>query len=344
MENSVSVIVPNFNRVDQLRCCLHSILHQSHSVLEVIIIDDFSEELVYHKILKVIEEFRAEGLNIVVDRNFRNLGANFSRNRGIDLAQGDFIAFIDSDDAWLPQKLEIQLKAIEDRSNKTSSFILSATGRYRVDENGSIVCIQSSLKKLSLSSILSSNFIGSLSSVLVHREALLAVGGFDEQLGAGQDWDLYIRLCEKVDFVNVPDPLLIYVDHQGQRITLNSRKRLQSHLRIYARHIRPYGVHELDIHKIYEIFAEDYQGLGNKNRTEHFLALSLANSFPFRVLGKLLYYPIRIWLCCFGAQDIRMKRYERYAKLLRRQKYKDIEYFNETQYKIMKILNSDSRV
>lgn len=319
MSATVSVVIPNHNRLSQLRCCLASILAQTHPVSEVLIVDDCSDEDVYRDTRSLVAEFVDKGLTVRLVRNDVNRGANYSRNRGVELAQGEYIAFIDSDDAWLPEKLSLQLQAIEQRPGRRKPWVLSTTGRYRVDADGAIICIQASSRKLTPQTIRVSNFIGTLSSVLVHRAAVLAIGGFDEKLGAGQDWDLFIRLCEEVDHVGLRDPLLIYVDHQEQRITLNTGKRLRAHLRIYARHIRSYSMERLDMHEFYRTLAEDYQGAGNRRRAEHFYARSIDNAVPVGWLRQKLYYPIRWWLCCVGLADVRARRYARYQARFERQ-------------------------
>ncbi|CTQ54753.1 Putative teichuronic acid biosynthesis glycosyltransferase TuaG [Roseibium album] len=319
MSATVSVVIPNHNRFSQLRCCLASILAQSYPVSEIIVVDDCSDLDKFLLVEALVGEFEDKGPNITLVRNEANRGANYSRNRGVQLARGEYIAFIDSDDAWLPGKLSRQLEAIDWRKGERRPWVLGTTGRYRVNENGEILCIQCSQQVLTPQSIRNSNFIGTLSSVLVHREALLAVGGFDEKLGAGQDWDLFIRLCGQVDHVIVPEPLLIYVDHQEQRITLNSSKRLRAHMRIYAQHIRPFGLVNLNLHEYFRTLAEDCQNTGNRRRAEHFYARSLDNAAPLRWVRGKLYYPIRCWLCCTGLNEIRARRYKRYQARFQRQ-------------------------
>lgn len=104
----VSAIVPCFNSEKTIRRSLNSIKEQTYPVLEIICIDDCSTD----NTTTVIEEFIRDNPNISIKllKNNSNQGPSFSRNRGWDIAQGDYIAFLDADDAWHPQKIEIQYR------------------------------------------------------------------------------------------------------------------------------------------------------------------------------------------------------------------------------------------
>ena len=124
-----------------------------------------------------------------------NLGGNVARNAGIRLAQGEFIAFLDDDDAWEAGKLQRQLDAVAGGSGadwcRTGVGIYATNGRYE-----RYVFMEPPFKDR-YKAIMSDNYIGVTSSILVRRESLDAIGGFDEALPALQDWDLYIRLTAK---------------------------------------------------------------------------------------------------------------------------------------------------
>jgi glycosyltransferase involved in cell wall biosynthesis len=278
----------------------------------VIVVDDCSNTENYRQIEKIIRGFQNK-INIILVRNDRNEGANVSRNRGVDLASENLIAFLDSDDIWMPDKLKIQLKAIEANRSIKKEPVLSSTGRYRVDKDGVIFCVQFSRKKYTHSTIRESNFIGTLSSVIVSRTALVHVHGFDHELVACQDWDLFIRLCGLVNYIAVPDPLCVYVDHTDERITLNNKKRIRAHLKIYKKHIKSFGRRNLRLFEFYRNLAADYQADRNHQKATQFYARALDN----RSIGFFrdkLFFVFRLWISIVGMPRIKEARYQRYRK------------------------------
>ena len=104
----VSVIIPTFNRANLISRAISSVCSQSYQNLEVIVVDDNSQD----NTAEVVREIAAGDSRINYYRHSNNLGGSAARNTGIEQATGEYIAFLDSDDIWLPQKLELQLKAI----------------------------------------------------------------------------------------------------------------------------------------------------------------------------------------------------------------------------------------
>lgn len=320
MIGSVTVVIPNYNRTRLLEKCLFSILAQTRQVDEIIIIDDHSEEEEFSKILNIVESF-SKKIDIKLLRNKTNKGANFSRNRGIFAAKSDYVAFIDSDDFWMPQKIELQMKAIEKRKSLESMPVFSATGRYRVNADGHIICRQFGGKLISPKKIRQSNFVGTLSSVIVETWVAKFLGGFNESLPACQDWDFFIRLTDYANYVGVPDPLCIYFDHDGARITLNNKKRLNAHIQIYKMHLRTFGEKAILSHEFLRNIAEDYQCQGDEQRAIRYYAKSLlTKNFPkchlpskYKSLVEKLMLRV---LKKRSMPDIRQARYSRYRKIM----------------------------
>jgi len=231
----ISVIVPHRNRLPQLQTALGSIGRQTCQPLEVIIIDDGSSPPhvpTLDKIKSCIPGIDA--IKIVLIDAHR--GANHARNRGLAVATHHLIAFLDSDDIWLPTKLERQILALGDSAGQGPVFC--TTGRYRAYPDGTIICRQASRLKLSPETIRQSNFVGTLSSVLVDRASLETIGGFDETFDASQDWDLYIRLSDlHPTHVSIPEPLCVYVEHPGPRISSAHRAKVRSLIKIARIHV-----------------------------------------------------------------------------------------------------------
>ncbi|MGI8499583.1 MAG: glycosyltransferase [Hassallia sp.] len=203
----ISVIIPAYNCAKTIKETIESVLNQSFTDFELLVINDGSTDSTLD-IVSQIEDCRIKIFS------YKNAGGNVSRNRGINHAVGEFISFLDADDIWTPEKLATQLQAID--KNPTTKVAYSWTDY--IDENGKFV---SSGTHISLNGnvyeqLLVKNFLENGSNPLICRDALLAVGGFDESLVAGQDWDMWLRLARDFNFVAVPEVQILY------RISANS--------------------------------------------------------------------------------------------------------------------------
>lgn len=197
MGESVSVIIPTYNRADALRRALDSVFAQTHKADEVCIVDDGSSD-------NTEAIMRTEYPDVRYVKQ-ENKGVSAARNRGVELTEGDWIAFLDSDDEWLPNKLEVQLSALE--SSPRNRLVHSDEIWIR---NGRRVNQMNKHKKrggyifphcLPLCAI-------SPSSVLIERSLFCDTGGFDESLPACEDYDLWLRICQSEEVIYVDEPLL----------------------------------------------------------------------------------------------------------------------------------------
>jgi len=197
----ISVIIPVFNSEKTIRETIESVLKQSFTDFELIVVNDGSQDTT----LEIIIQIKDPRLKVF---SYSNAGVSATRNRGISQATGKYISFLDSDDLWTSDKLESQLKALQ--ANPQAGVAYSWTNY--IDESGKFLY---SGNKVVLNGnvyeqLLLQNFIESGSNVLIRREALNQVGGFDESLFGPEDWDLLIRLAAKYDFVVVPIPQILY--------------------------------------------------------------------------------------------------------------------------------------
>jgi glycosyltransferase involved in cell wall biosynthesis len=312
----VSVVIPNYNRTTLLWRALNSIAAQTCKPFEVIVVDDCSHADRLVEIEAVIEHFRGSQ-NIKLLVNERNSGANYSRNRGIFAAASKYIAFLDSDDLWMPDKLQRQMSEIVKAKQSDNRPILSGTGRYRVNGEGEMIARQLGRNDLTPDRIRRSNFIGTLSSVIVETWVARHINGFNETLPACQDWDFFIRLTDYVQYVGIRDPLCIYVDHEEERITLNNSKRLKAHLFIYKNHIRNFDrSNQAAKWEFYRNIAEDYQMIGNDKKA----SLFYARHKSIRRKGILTWFiPSAFWFFFYhlkGVPPIKAQRYRRYKKAI----------------------------
>lgn len=197
----VSVIIPVYNGEKTIRQTIESVLNQTFRDLELIVINDGSQD----STLKIVSTIQDSRLQVF---SYPNSGVSVSRNRGIAQAKGEFVSFIDADDLWTPDKLEAQVKVLQE--NPQAGVAYSWTDW--VDESGQLVGRGSHLTEQGqvFAKLLLNDFIGSGSNVLICRKALDEVGDFDQSIAHAEDWDMWLRLAAKYEFLAVPYPQVLY--------------------------------------------------------------------------------------------------------------------------------------
>lgn len=227
MENiKVSIIIPSYNRGELLKEAVTSLLNQTHQNFEIIIVDDCSTDNT-QEIVKRFSDPRIKYYKLDT-----NSGAPIARNVGIDKSKGDYVAFIDSDDSWKPFKLERQLAIFLTQPKVGAVY----SGVEIKRDNKIIGTLVPEFSGNILPHLLTSNVINTTSSLIVKRELLTQINGFDVNLPSCQDWDLYIRLSEITEFGFVKEPLVIFLQHNGARISTNYTSVTKGHNLIYKKH------------------------------------------------------------------------------------------------------------
>ncbi|PJI32571.1 glycosyltransferase family 2 protein [Acinetobacter pseudolwoffii] len=156
MNSIVSIITPSFNSVNYICHTIESILNQSYKNWELIIIDDCSTD----DSCTVIQKYVDQDSRIKLIKLEENSGAAIARNIGIKHASGRFIAFLDSDDTWHPEKLEKQIKFMLD-----NQYYFTYTGYRKVDENGAFIKNAKMPKSINYNKLLKTNYIGCLTAI-----------------------------------------------------------------------------------------------------------------------------------------------------------------------------------
>jgi Glycosyltransferases, probably involved in cell wall biogenesis len=149
-------------------------------------------------------------------RHERNLGACRARNTALGLARGEYIALLDDDDEWLPEKLARQTAALA-----ASDAALVYNNYYQIDDDTGrerLVELPAHTGNV-YRDLLVENFIGSCSFPMVRAQALRAVGGFDETLPSCQDWDAWLRIARRYPVTFLPEPLCVYHAFHGENIS-----------------------------------------------------------------------------------------------------------------------------
>jgi glycosyltransferase involved in cell wall biosynthesis len=194
----VSVVIPTYNYSQYIVDAVEAALAQTYSNLEVIVVDDGSTDDTQEKLRPYFGRIK-----YVFQRN---QGAAAARNTGIQHASGEWIAFLDADDLWHPQKTEVQLRSIE--------------GMNDVDFVAATVCDEfldklpegASVQRLNVVDFLVNTLVGS-PSVLVRRRCINEVGCFDASLRDAEDRDMWLRIAARFKVVKVDSPCWIYRPH-----------------------------------------------------------------------------------------------------------------------------------
>ncbi len=205
----VSVIIPSYNSAQFLNRTLSSVLDQTEQDFEILIIDDASDD----NTAQLLDMWSARDARIRTFQLEENSGgAAKPKNVGLAHARGEFIAVLDSDDEWMPTKLEKQLALFA--AGPDLGFVGCNT--LIVETNGMEKKTRLVQMLDVLSRILQSDYMGPGSSTMYRKEVFDEVGGFDEVLRSGQDWDMRIRLAQTHPFAFVDgSPLVRYHQHGG---------------------------------------------------------------------------------------------------------------------------------
>lgn len=200
----VSVVIPAYNAMTYLPDTLNSVLQQTFSDFEVLIIDDGSTDHIQAWVAQNITDPR---VRLIAQAN---QGLSAARNTGIANAQGEYVAFLDADDLWEPTKLEVQVRYLDNNSAVGLVYnwiaVIDAQGKptgkvWRGDIEGDV-----------LEEVLQRNIID-CPSVLVRRKCFDDVGVFDRTLRSVEDWDMWIRIATRYNFGVTREALVYYRQH-----------------------------------------------------------------------------------------------------------------------------------
>jgi glycosyltransferase involved in cell wall biosynthesis len=207
MEPLVSVIIPTYNRSGFVVQAVQSVIDQTYSNIETIVVDDGSTDntrealCVYEKIKYVYQE-RSE--------------RSKARNEGFRYSKGLYVAFLDSDDLWLPMKIEKQVQVMNEKPNVGLVYsdvqFIDANG----DPYAGEICWDVPERQVLYEDLMTHNVItGTTSSVMIRRRCLEKVGLFDESMNTCEDLDLYRRIARYYTFHKIELPLVKFRIHPG---------------------------------------------------------------------------------------------------------------------------------
>lgn len=222
----VSVIIPTYKRHEKLNRALKSVVNQTYDNLEIIVVNDYPKEDIEKHI--EVEDDRIVAINLD-----ENKGGSGARNVGIENASGEYIAFLDDDDEYLPEKVEKQVRKIEELPE---DYGLVAVQAFVILKNNLVKkCGEGNKDGYLFHKHLRSSQILSVTP-LVKKECFDEVGPFDEDLESRQDYDIWLRILKeyKVGFVN--EPLIKHYRQGDDKISSNYSSRYKGILRFIEKY------------------------------------------------------------------------------------------------------------
>lgn len=216
----ISVVIPAFNRENTITYCLNSVLAQTYDNIEVIVVDDCSTD----DTVAVVKGYSDPRIRCIVLE--KNSGAQAARNRGIKEAKGDWIAFQDSDDEWLPDKLERQIRVLSKALFDPYTVVHSNTIKYEC-KNGTkrlwkLPVVEGKSEKIYPVSLAKPGPM--FQSLLASKSALVRINYLDENVPSYQEWDTSIRLAKYCRFIHIREPLFAYHLHNEDTISKDTKR------------------------------------------------------------------------------------------------------------------------
>lgn len=287
INKKISAIITTYNRPSSIvNRALLSIINQTYKVYEILIVDDnpfendSDKEL--NEISKEIKQLVSsyENVNYIKNPN-GNSGANFARNIGILNCHGEFLAFLDDDDEWLPQKIEKQLDVFNN-SNVNDIGMVFSSGLVRKYNGKNIIeedyyTYKNFAFYPKFSDLLREDVIGSTSQPLIKRKVFEEIGLFDIFMPARQDYDMWLRISKKYNVVGIKEKLFIHYHHSMGQI---SKKKINSYLGYNLLYYKYYKEYNNDIIAWLNIHCYIYYNQKG--------FIGSINSFLIRVLRKII--------------------------------------------------------
>lgn len=199
---SISVVIPTYNYGRFLARAISSVLEQTHPVLEIIVVDDGSTDNTREV---------AQGFGDRIQYLYKeNRGSSAARNAGIRIARGEWIGFLDADDAWVPEKNAKVRELLQEHPEAVMIY----HPHVLLSDEGPVGYRRAAEPDELFPELLYHNFISGGSSALVRRSVLLDLGGFDESLQAVEDWDMWTRVALRYPLHRIGEPLSLVWRHK----------------------------------------------------------------------------------------------------------------------------------
>lgn len=232
IQYKITAVIPAYNREKTIRRCIDSVLAQTYPIYEIIVVDDGSSD----HTTAIIETIYGE--KVVLLRQDHK-GAQAARNLGIQKATGEYIAFLDSDDEWLPCKTEMQVLELQ----KNKNAVVGGDLYIQTDWNKKVPFVyqktetkkprvgvkrhqRMNVKVTDAYKLVLAKSIFNFDSLLTSKKNLMKIGLLDENVPSFQEWDTAIRLTRENKIAYINRPLTIYHLHEGETISKDPRRNI----------------------------------------------------------------------------------------------------------------------
>jgi teichuronic acid biosynthesis glycosyltransferase TuaG len=225
----VSIIMPTYNSIATVKESLDSILFQTYRPLEIITIDDCSDDESYAFAKAYASKNTSPEISFITLKNSSNAGAGITRNKGVEAATGTYIAFLDADDLWKPKKLEIQIEAME------SQNAVACYGAYEIFSTSAEhpEQIHHVFEKLTYKKLHKTNYIGNLTGI--YNSSVLGKITIPN-LRKRQDWAMWLDVLKKADFaIGIQEPIASYRLSEG--LSANKFDLIRYNYAVYRTHL-----------------------------------------------------------------------------------------------------------
>jgi len=303
----ISVIIPTYNRATLLPRAIESVLNQSYQDFELLVIDDGSTD----NTKEIVASYTQKDTRVQYVKQEHSGGAARPKNAGIQKAKSEYIAVLDSDDEWLPKKLEVQLQWFTNSKNPNLRVVgcnmvvvETKTGeesKYHIPRYKNV-----------FRQLLLRDYLGSGSCMLYDKRIFQEVGLFDEHLKSGQDREMRVRIAQKYDIELANDYLVrYYIGHDNISTALSSKDREQDEQYVFEK----YKEYYLKDHKLWSEKIR-YDGtrrvlLGETGKARQYFIASLRKnplnfrsiiSFILSLFGKRAYAAIAKYKMAVGTK------------------------------------------
>lgn len=233
MKDVISVVIPTFCRTtNMLNNAVQSVKKQTIPVCEIIVVDDNKDNSLSEKISLYCQE---NDLTYIASGN---VGAAAARNIGVNIAKGDYIAFLDDDDIWLPNKLLIQMPLF---LNSDTGLVYSRGYTIKLNDDGRALKMPYATDcyykmEVHYKDLLEKNYIGTTSQIVAKKSVLLQINGFDESLPSRQDYDLCLRIARYYRCLGADEYLFLHNIHSDNQITANEVTNMQGYILLFQKY------------------------------------------------------------------------------------------------------------
>lgn len=294
----ISVIIPTYNRADLLPRTIRSVLAQTFRGWELLVVDDGSTDDTH----RVVASFQHLDARIKYVRQTNSGAPARPKNTGIRHARGEYIAFLDHDDEWFPEKLEKQFRLF--KTSKKSNLGLVGCNGWIVDASGARTAnLVMPREGDYMGELLKRNFFATSSSVMVKKSVFDRIGMHDERFIMGDDWDMWVRVASVFSIDFVYEPLFKYYRHAAnvsarmqplEKIHEYERE-IAKHRDLYQRYPASYAKRLVDVGRMYFLAngpqkARNYWIEAIRIRPQHIRAYA---NLAVSLLGKTVY---TVWL------------------------------------------------